>query len=62
MLLFENHCMNIVNISRFLYPDGKIKYFFVEHAVTKCILRKKFDEHLQLCQINKPMILMPLKK
>ena len=59
LLLFENHYMNIVNISRFFYPDEKNKIFFVEHAVTKCILRKKFDEHLQLCQINEPMMLMP---
>ena len=40
LLLFENHYMNIVNISRFFYPDEKIKYFFVECVVIKCILRK----------------------
>ena len=58
LLLFENHYMNIINISRFFYPDEKNKIFFVERIVTN-VFSKKYKEHLQLCQINNPMILMP---
>ena len=60
LLLFENHCMNIVNISRFFIQMEKIKYFF-RTCCNKMYSQKKFDEHLQLCQIDKPMILMPSK-
>ena len=36
-----------------------MKFSFVEIVVIKCILRKKFDEHLLFCQTNKAQILMP---
>ena len=37
----------------------KIKYFFVELVVIKRFLRKNMKNIYKLCQINKPMILMP---
>ena len=39
LLLYEEHYMIIKNISRFSYPDDKIKFSFVEIVVIKCILR-----------------------
>ena len=59
LLLYENHYMNIINISRFFYPDEKNKIFFGRSCCNKIFSQKKFDEHLQLCQMNKPMILIP---
>ena len=59
LLLFEKHYMNIVNISRFFYPDDKNKIFFCRNCCNKMYSQKKFDEHLQYCQTNKAQILMP---
>ena len=48
-----------VNISRFFYPDEKNKIFFCRLCCDKMYSQKKHEEHLQLRQINKPMISMP---
>ena len=40
LLLYEEHYMNIKNITKFFYPNEKIKFVFVEIAVIKCIRRK----------------------
>ena len=51
--------MNIVNISRFFYPDDKNKFFFCRNRCNKIYSQKKFDEHIQFCETNKAQILMP---
>ena len=61
LLLYKNHYMNIKNISRFFLLITTIKNISVEIVAIICFLRKKYDEHLQLFQINKPIILMPLQ-
>ena len=59
LLLYENHYMNINNISRFFYPDDKNKIYFCRNCCNKMYSDKKFKEHLQFCQTNKAQILMP---
>ena len=46
LLLFENHYVNIANISRFFYPDEKNKIFFCRICCNKMFSQKKFEEHL----------------
>ena len=59
LLLYKNHYMIINNISRFFYPDDKNKIFFCRNCCNKMYSDKRFKEHLQFCQTNKPMILLP---
>ena len=39
LLLYEEHYIHIKNISRFFYPNEKMKFTFVNHAVIKCFLK-----------------------
>ena len=41
--------MNIVNISRFFYPNDKNKIYFCRDCCNKMYSDKKFNEHLQFC-------------
>ena len=59
LLLFENHHMHIKNISRFFFPNDNNKKYFCRNCCNFIFSEKKFNDHLQLCEINKPMILMP---
>ena len=59
LLLFENHNMLIKNIDRFFYPNVKNKSFFCRSCCNKFFSEKKYHEHLQFCNLNKSMILMP---
>ena len=59
LLLYEEHYMNIKNISKFFYPDEKNKIFFCRNCCNKIYSQKKFDEHLQFCETNKAQILLP---
>ena len=59
LLLYENHYMNIKNISRFFSPNDNNKKYFCRNCCNFMFSQKNYDEHLQLCEINKPMILMP---
>ena len=59
LLLFENHYMNIKNIFRFFSPTDNDKKYFCRNCSNFMFSEKKYEEHLQLCQINKPMILLP---
>ena len=58
LLLYEEHYMNIKNISRFFFPNENNKICFCRNCCNKMYSQKKFDEHLQLCQTNKTQILM----
>ena len=53
LLLYEEHCMIINNISRFFYPDEKNKIYFRRNCCNRMYSDKKFKEHLQFCQTNK---------
>ena len=52
--------MNIINITRFFSPNDNKKYF-CRNCCNFMFSPKKYEEHLQLCEINKPIILMPSK-
>ena len=51
--------MNIVNISRFFYPNDKNKMFYCRNCCNSMYSDKKFEENLQFCQTNKAQIVMP---
>ena len=51
--------MNIINICRFFSPTDNNKEWFFRNCSNFMFSQKKYEEYLQLCQINKPMILMP---
>ena len=59
LLLYEEHYMNIKNITRFFYPDDKNKIFFCRNCCNKFYSDKKYQEHLQFCQTNKTQLLLP---
>ena len=59
LLLYEEHYMNIKNISRFFYPNDKNKIYFCRNCCNKMYSQKKFDEHLQFCETNKTQLLLP---
>ena len=61
LLLFEEHCMNIKNISRFFYPDEKNKIYFCRNCCNKFYSEKKFKEHSKFCETNKTQLLLPSK-
>ena len=58
LLLYEEHYMNIKNISRFFYPDEENKIYFCRNCCNKIYSQKKFNEHLQFCETNKAQILL----
>ena len=59
LLLYEEHYMNIKNITRFFYPNDKNKIYFCRNCCNKMYSQNKFDEHIQFCKNNKTQILMP---
>ena len=61
LLLFEEHYMNIKNITRFFYPDDKNKIYFCRNCCNKFYSDKKFEEHQNFCQNNKTQLLLPSK-
>ena len=61
LLLYEEHYMNIKNITRFFYPDDKNKIYFCRNCCNKFYSEKKFEEHQLFCQTNKTQLLLPSK-
>ena len=59
LLLYEEHYMNIKNISRFFYPNDKNKIYFCRNCCNKMYSDKKFIEHQQFCENNKTQLLLP---
>ena len=59
LLLFEEHYMNIKNITRFFYPDDKNKIYFCRNCCNKFYSEKKYQEHQLFCQTNKTQLLLP---
>ena len=51
--------MNIKNISRFFFPDENNKIFFCRNCCNKFYSEKKYNEHQQFFETNKPQILLP---
>ena len=62
LLLFENHYMLIKNIDRFFYSNVKNKTYFCRSCCNTFFSEKRYNEHLQFCNTNKTMILMPSVK
>ena len=58
LLLYEEYCMNINNISRFFYPDEKNKKYFCRNCCNKMYSDKKFKEHISYCETNKTQLLL----
>ena len=61
LLLFENHYMNIKRIDLFFNPDVKNKTYFCRNCSNVFYSEIKYNDHIQFCQTNKPMILLPSK-
>ena len=61
LLLYEEHYMNIKNISRFFFPNDKNKIYFCRNCCNKMYSQKKFIEHQQFCETNKTQLLLPSK-
>ena len=61
LLLFENHFMNIKRIDLFFNPDMKNKKFFCRNFSNSFFSEIKYNDHIKLCETNKPMILLPSK-
>ena len=61
LLLFEEHYMNIKNITRFFYPDDKNKIYFCRNCCNKFYSDKKNQEHQLFCETNKTQLLLPSK-
>ena len=59
LLLYEEHYMNIKNISRFFFPNEKNKIYFCRNCCNKFYSEKKYQEHQQFCETNKTQILLP---
>ena len=59
LLLYEEHYMNIKNISRFFFPNENNKIYFCRNCYNKFYVKNKFDEHIQFCENNKTQILLP---
>ena len=59
LLLFEEHYMNIKNISRFFYSNETNKIFFCRNCCNKFYSDKKYQEHQLFCQTNKTQLLLP---
>ena len=61
LLLFENHYMNIKRIDLFFNPDVKNKTTFCRTCCNVFYSEIKYNDHIQFCKTNKPMILLPSK-
>ena len=59
LLLYEEHYMNIKNISRFFFPIEINNISFCRTCCNKFYSNKKYQEHQQFCETNKPQILLP---
>ena len=59
LLLYEEHYMNMKNISRFFYPNDKNKIYFCRNCCNKMYSQKKFIEHQKFCETNKTQLLLP---
>ena len=60
-MLFENHYMNIKRIYLSFNPDVKNKTYFCRNCCNIFYSEIKYNDHMQFCQTNKPMILLPSK-
>ena len=54
--------MLINNIDRFFYPNVKNKLYFCRNCCNTFFSENKYNEHLQFCNTNITMILMPSAK
>ena len=61
LLLFEEHYMNIKNITKFFFPNEKNKIYFCRNCCNKFYSDKKHQEHRLFCQTNKTQLLLPSK-
>ena len=61
LLLYEEHYMNIKNISRFFYPNETNNIYFCRNCCNKFYSDKKHKEHQLFCQTNKTQLLLPSK-
>ena len=61
LLLFENHYMNIKRIDLFFNPTLSKKKYFCRNCCNTFFSEIKYNDHIQFCQTNKPMILLPSK-
>ena len=61
LLLFENHYMNIKRIDLFFNLDVRNKTYFCRTCSHTFFSEIKYNDHIQFCQTNKPMILLPSK-
>ena len=59
LLLYEDHYMNIKNITKFFYPNDKNEIYFCRNCCNKMYSQKKFKEHQQFCESNKTQKLLP---
>ena len=59
LLLYEEHYINIKNISRFFFPNETNNIYFCRNCCNKFYSDKKHQEHLLFCQTNKAQILLP---
>ena len=59
LLLYEDHYMNIKNITKFFYPNEKNEIYFCRNCCNKMYSQKKFEEHQQFCETYKTQILLP---
>ena len=59
LLLYEEHYINIKNISRFFFPNENNKIYFCRNCCNKMYSQKKFIEHQQFCETNKTQLLLP---
>ena len=60
-MLFENHYMNIERIDLFFNPDVKNKTYFCRNCTNIFYSEIKYNDHIQFCQTNNPMVLLPSK-
>ena len=62
LLLYEEHYMNIKNISRFFFPNENNKIYFCRNCCNKMYSQKKFIEHQQFCETNKTQIIITISQ
>ena len=61
LLVYENHFMNIKRIDLFFNPNLTNKKYFCKNCSNTFYSEIKYNDHIQFCQTNKPMILLPSK-
>ena len=59
LLLYEEHYMNIKNISRFFFPNETNNIYFCRNCCNKFYSDKKHQEHQLFCETNKTQLLLP---